>query len=252
MPDTLLSAVPLTRGKTLSDQVTEVMRHNVITGLWKVGEMLPSEITLACDLDVSRTVIREAVSRLKAEGLLSSRQGRGACVASDRPRFGFAIPEDDVESLRKLSQILELRMGLEIEAAALAAARAPDAARIEIKAAADAFERTSGGGTARVPDGVRTDLRFHRAICEATGNDYYLGLFNYLGASLRETILAGRLQAIKRGSDSRDAVAEHHLIADAIAVGEVELARDKMRAHLEMSSMRLLQALNDTAAERTP
>lgn len=252
MPDALHATIPLARGKTLSDQVTEVMRHNVITGFWKVGGMLPSEIALADDLDVSRTVIREAVSRLKAEGLLSSRQGRGAFVASDRPRIGFAIPENDVENMRKLSQILELRMGLEIEAAAIAAARAPDAARTEIKAAADAFDRAGGGGSAGVPEGVRTDLRFHRAICEATGNDYYLGLFNYLGASLRETILAGRLQALKRGSDSSDAVAEHHLIADAIAGGEVDLARDRMRAHLKMSSLRLLQVLNDVAVGKAP
>ena len=93
-------------------------------------------------------------------------------------------------------------------------------------------------------EGVRTDLRFHRAICDATGNDYYLGLFNYLGASLRETILAGRLQALKRGGDSRDAVQEHHGIAAAIALRDPVLARERMRAHLEMSSGRLLENLH--------
>ncbi len=243
MNEAFRATVPLVQGTTLSDQVTEVLRHNVVNGVWQVGVMLPSESALADDLDVSRTVIREAVSRLKAEGLLASRQGRGAFVASDRPRMGFAIAEQDVESLRKLSQILELRMGLEIEAAAIAATRGTDAARADIESAADAFDRASGGGAAGVAEGVRTDLRFHRAICDATGNDYYLGLFNYLGASLREAILAGRLQAIRRGSDSRDAGQEHHGIAAAIARRDPMLARERMRTHLELSHDRLIKSL---------
>lgn len=237
------TSVALVQGTTLSDQVTAVLRQNITNGIWDVGAMLPSESALADNLDVSRTVIREALSRLKAEGMLASRRGRGAFVASNRPRAGFAIAEQDVESLRNLSQILELRMGLEIEAAALAALRGKEDAHANIAAAANAFERASDGGMAGVAEGVSTDLRFHRAICEATGNDYYLGLFNYLGASLKETILAGRLQALKRGGESHGAIAEHHGIAAAIALRDPVLARDRMRAHLEMSSVRLLGSL---------
>lgn len=239
----LQASAPLIDGATLSDQVTEVLRHNVVNGVWSVGDVLPSESALANDFDVSRTVIREAVSRLKAEGMLSSRQGRGAFVASDRPRQGFAIPERDVESQRKLAQILELRLGLEIEAAAIAGARASPVARAEIQQAADAFDRASDGTSPAMATGVSADLRFHRAVCEATENSYYLSLFNYLGASLRETMLAGRLQALKRGGESRDAIQEHHDIAAAIAQGDAELARARMRAHLQMSSARLLAQL---------
>ena len=86
MSEAFQASVPLTQGTTLSDQVTRVLRHNVINGIWGVGTMLPSESALADDLDVSRTVIREAVSRLKAEGMLSSRQGRGAFVSGHRRR----------------------------------------------------------------------------------------------------------------------------------------------------------------------
>lgn len=250
MTANLTAAAPLVDGATLSDQVTEVLRHNVVNGIWSVGDMLPSESALANEFDVSRTVIREAVSRLKAEGMLASRQGRGAFVSSDRPRQGFAIGERDVESLRKLAQILELRMGLEIEAAAIAASRANAGARAEIQQAADAFERASDGSSPGVAAGVGADLRFHRAICEATDNGYYLSLFNYLLASLRETMLAGRLQALTRGGESRDAVQEHHDIAAAIAQGAADLARARMRAHLQMSSARLLAQLktSETAA----
>jgi GntR family transcriptional regulator, transcriptional repressor for pyruvate dehydrogenase complex len=244
MSDLLQASVPLVQGTTLSDQVTDILRYNVINGVWAVGATLPSESALADHLDVSRTVIREAVSRLKAEGMLTSRQGRGAVVSSDRPRMGFAISDHDVESMRNLSQILELRMGLEIEAAALAATRSDDRARAEILSAADAFEQANGGGAAGVAHGVSTDLRFHRAICDATCNDYYLALFNYLGASLRETILAGRLMALKRGGESHEAIQEHHGIAAAISMGDPDLARDRMREHLKMASKRLLASLN--------
>ena len=243
MAANLQATAPLVDGATLSDQVTEVLRHNVVNGVWNVGDVLPSETTLASDFDVSRTVIREAVSRLKAEGMLSSRQGRGAFVASDRPRQGFAIPERDMESQRKLEQILELRMGLEIEAAAIAAARATPEARAEIERAAAAYDQSNKIGGPAVAAGVTADLDFHRAVCEATGNSYYLSLFNYLVASLRETMLAGRLQALKRGGESRDAIQEHYDIAASIAQGDAERARQRMRDHLQMSSGRLLAQL---------
>lgn len=243
MTGNLQATALLVDGATLSDQVTEVLRHNVVNGVWGVGDLLPSETALASDFDVSRTVIREAVSRLKAEGMLSSRQGRGAFVASNRPRQGFAIPECDMESQRKLAQILELRMGLEIEAAAIAALRATPEARTEIQRAAEAYDQTNQSDGPAVATGVSADLEFHRAVCVATGNDYYLGLFNYLVASLRETMLAGRLQALKRGGESRDAVQEHYDIAASIAEGDAERARQRMRDHLQMSSARLLAQL---------
>ncbi|KKL17811.1 hypothetical protein LCGC14_2481810, partial [marine sediment metagenome] len=116
MSDPFRTAMPVERGATLGDQVTDLLRQNVVDGSWTVGSTLPSETMLAQTLKVSRTVIREAVSRLKAEGLLASENGRRAFVFSARPSIGFAIDRQDVESLRKLSQILELRLGLEIEA----------------------------------------------------------------------------------------------------------------------------------------
>lgn len=247
MSDLFEASTQLAQGATLSDQVTEVLRHNITNGIWVIGATLPSENALADDLEVSRTVIREAVSRLKAEGMLTSRQGRGAIVSSDRPRNGFAIAKQDVESMRNLSQILELRMGVEIEAAALAAARSTKATQADILAAAEAFGRAITGGSQEFAEGVRTDMQFHRAICVATGNDYYLRLFNYLSASLRETILAGRVRALNREGGSRDAAQEHQSIVNAIAQGDPDLAREMMRTHLEKSSGRLLQQLQPTS-----
>lgn len=165
-------------------------------------------------------------------------------VASDRPQMGFAIHKQEVESIRNLKKILELRCGVEIEAAALAAERATDAAKNEVIAAAQSFLKTSGPAASQVEDGVAADLRFHRAVNAATGNDYYLGLFNYLGASLRETMLAGRLKAIERGGESRQAVQEHLDVATAISESDTDRAREMMRLHLERSAARLLGNLS--------
>ncbi|MSU89120.1 FCD domain-containing protein [Rhodobacteraceae bacterium 2CG4] len=242
---------PLARGATLSDQVSRALRDGITDGAWPVGTGLPSEAALAREMQVSRTVIREAVSRLKAEGLLSSRQGRGTVVASDRPRRGFAIDADDMANLRKLSQILELRLGLEVEAAALAARRRGARDLAEIAAARDAFRQAAAAAAPDIRAGVAADLRFHRAICAATGNDYYIDLFACLSASLRETVAAGRQQAIRRGGAGRAAAAEHDGILHAIEAGDAIAAGAQMRRHLTDASDRLLGQLRDRGRGRS-
>lgn len=250
MSELFANAAPLARGQTLSDQATEALRRYVVNGDWPVGSMLPSEAALSQKLDVSRSVIREAVSRLKAEGLLASHQGRGAFVSSNRSRMGFAIDERDVDNRRKLAQILELRLGVEIEAAAIAALRRDDDDLEQIHAAVAAFSAVQMFGPEQVRAGVDADLQFHRAICVATQNDYYLGLFNYLSASLRETIEAGRNRSVQRGGDSREAAEEHRAVAEAIKAQDSLAARKLMRKHLELSSARLLGHLrNDEVRE---
>ncbi|MCA0920845.1 FadR/GntR family transcriptional regulator [Pseudooceanicola nanhaiensis] len=244
-------SVSLTRGSTLSDQVTEALRQNVTSGAWPVGSMLPSEAMLCQELNVSRTVIREAVARLKAEGLLSSQQGRGAFVASNRSRLGFSIDAGDVDNRRTLGQILELRMGIEIEAAAIAARRRTEADLDTIREAVEAFAAQQRHSPENARAGVEADLRFHRAICEATRNSYYLAFYDYLSASLRETIEAGRERALQRGGDSREAAEEHRSIVEAIAEQDMFAARKRMRKHLELSRDRLLGQLWDHQGEQS-
>lgn len=235
-----LSEARLLRGDTLSNQVTEALRHSIMSGELEIGGTLPAEAVLARELDVSRTVVREAVSRLKAEGFLVARQGRGAIVLRNRPHRGFAIPESDVENPNRLSQILELRLGLEVEAAAIAAQRASPEALDALQAAIAAFQSARGSVSADAGLCADADLRFHRTICEATGNGYYLDLFSYLSASLKLAMEAG-LRIVIAGEDDRpEAPDEHEAIAYAIANGNSELARLEMREHLLRSNRRML------------
>lgn len=237
------NAAPLARGSTLGDQATKALRTRILNGYWPVGTMLPAETALSQTLTVSRSVIREAVSRLKAEGLLESQQGRGVFVASNRPKSGFAIDIRDVDSRRKLGQILVLRLGIEIEAAAIAAQCRSDADIDSIYHAVDEFAAVQRFDPGRVRDGVDADMAFHRAISVATQNEYYLGLFNYLSASLHEVIEAGRLRSAERGGDSRKAAAEHRAVADAIRAQDGKAARRLMRLHLTLSRDRMLGQL---------
>lgn len=78
MTDLIVDSSPLSRGETLSDQATELLRANIMSAVWPVGAVLPSEASLAQEMQVSRTVVREAVSRLKAGGA-TDQSARSGC-----------------------------------------------------------------------------------------------------------------------------------------------------------------------------
>src|SRR5690606_11675904 len=111
----------------LTDRITEVLISEITSGQYKVGEILPPEQVIAERLGVSRTVLREAVSRLKADGLVTSKQGRGlAITATARPSV-LRMHAADEGNLDQILGIVELRRGFEIEAASLAAVRRTEA-----------------------------------------------------------------------------------------------------------------------------
>src|SRR4051794_36971477 len=108
-------------GPSLTEQVTEKLRAKILGGAYEVGQALPSEQEMGTAFGVSRSVVREAISRLKADQLVITRQGRGAFVAATVSPQGFQISHGGAK-IEGTRHILELRMGLEVEAAGLAAA----------------------------------------------------------------------------------------------------------------------------------
>lgn len=209
----------------------------VMSGDLQVGAMLPSEGQMAKDFGVSRTVVREAVSRLKAEGLLSSQQGRGVFVASTTPSRGFNITSDKGDEVEQMIRIYELRVGVETEAAALAAARRSEA---DLDAMRVALDNMAAAVVAEeVDSGVAADMAFHRAVCRATRNAHYVALFDYLSGHFKESIRAGRERAITRRGGGLGALAEHRMLLDAIEAGDVDGARTAARVHVETTMRRL-------------
>lgn len=231
--------IELRRG-SLSGQIVELMQKRIEAGDYPRGDKLPSEHVLIDEFGVSRTVIREAIAKLTAAGLVTARQGVGVFVNQTPPAEAFRINKDDVALVNEAVAVLELRVALEVEASALAAGRRSDQ---HLAAMRQAME-TMGSAISKGEDSVQADLAFHRAIAEAAGNPHFLKLFNYLGELLipRTKLKTFALTGQSR-QDYLDRVnREHGQVYAAIDQGDAEGARDAMRLHLIGSKERLQQS----------
>ncbi len=229
----------LQRRETLTSQLVTALRGRIESGEFPPGAKLPSEQELIESFGVSRTVVREAISNLKAGGLVATRQGVGAFVQvpAPTPIAPFRIDEADLGIVYEVISVLELRIGIETEAAALAAQRRKETHIAAMRAALERIAAAVEAGE----DAVSHDLDFHRAIAEATGNRYILELFEYLGSVL---IPRTHVQTFKLASEPRDAYLrrindEHWGLFDAIVRQDGDAARAAMRLHLTGSRERL-------------
>lgn len=210
--------------------MAERLAAEIASGRLPRGSRLPSEQALTVAFGVSRTVLREAVAALRAEGLVETRQGVGAFVARDVQRRPFRIDPAELSSLGEVLNVMELRTGIEIEAAGLAAERATTAARRRIGKALQAIDAALRRGDAAVDE----DFAFHQAIAVAAGNPYFSRFLEFLGRFLipRQSIRVG----LRRAEDLRTYLEriqkEHRAIDAAIGAGDPGAARDAMRRHL--------------------
>src|SRR5215217_5801019 len=127
---------PLPAPRSLTHALIERLTFEITSGKLPTGARLPTEQEMIAATGVSRTVVREAVAALRAEGLVVTRQGAGVFVA-EGGRRPFRIEPADLNSLREVLQVMELRTGIEIEAAGLAAERAESSS---LRAIVDAYE----------------------------------------------------------------------------------------------------------------
>jgi GntR family transcriptional regulator, transcriptional repressor for pyruvate dehydrogenase complex len=219
---------------TLSDQVTQALLGRIESGQLKPGEKLPPEVALAPEFGVSRTVVREAIARLKHEGLLESRQGSGVFVAQKPAISPLKIDESVLESRNSVLQILELRRAIESEAAALAAQRRSRSQLREIEDALEALDALAAGASAG-GDGVDADVAFHRAIAQATGNPFFLKTIDFLLQYLNAAVRAGRAKE----EFVRAVREEHHAILQAIRKRDAVSARAAAATHMFNGARRI-------------
>jgi GntR family transcriptional repressor for pyruvate dehydrogenase complex len=220
---------------TLTDRVFDAMKQLINGEDFEPGVRLPSETKMAGRFGVSRTVIREAVSRLKSEGLVESRQGSGVFVRDRNMHAPFRIDPNILDSIHSVLQVVELRLSLEGEIAALAATRRSRGQLAAIRRALKGIELDEQAGK----DGVDADIEFHRGIAEATGNPHFLALveflFNFLTGATRVT----RSYEATKAALSRQVKEEHQRIVDAISRRDPEAARLAARQHMEGATRRL-------------
>ncbi|MDH6591918.1 GntR family transcriptional repressor for pyruvate dehydrogenase complex [Variovorax sp. TBS-050B] len=224
-------------GARLADQVADALAAEVRSGRLSEGDRLPTETALAEQFGVSRTVVREAVSRLKSLGLLDSRQGSGVYVrAAGVEPLRFEMPH--VASREAVIQMVELRRALEAEVAALAAERrTPDDVQ-RIRAAIEALHAAVAAGG----NGAEEDLRFHRAIAEAARNPFLIGTLQYLRQFLHGATRVTRANEARRADFAREVAEEHAHIVQAIEAGDVPGARAAARNHMDNAIRRIEQA----------
>jgi GntR family transcriptional repressor for pyruvate dehydrogenase complex len=224
---------PLATEHKLSRQLFEQLAGEIRSGRLAPGARLPTEQALTRAARVSRTVVREAVAALRAEGLVITRQGVGAFVAPEPQHAPFRIEPERLQSLGNILNVMELRLGVEIESAGVAAERASKAQVRAIAAALQALEQAIEADRSAVEE----DIGFHRAIAQATGNPEFPRFLQFIGRHLIPRRTVAGLPERMGGQRAYLALIqeEHQRIYDAIAAREPKAAREAMRRHLTRS-----------------
>jgi GntR family transcriptional regulator, transcriptional repressor for pyruvate dehydrogenase complex len=250
MTDTSLAT--RTRPRSLAFAVVEALSERLRHGELQPGDKLPTEAQVMSEFGVSRTVVREALSRLQAAQMVVTKHGIGTFVAAPseqgRP---FSVTADQLATLQDVVEVLELRVGLESEAASLAALRRTSDQLGRMRAHLDRMAQALAEGS----DAVDADFSFHLEIAQATHNARFVRLLEALGTTI---IPRARLQSEpeaetheQRAAYLRRVHIEHESIFDAISAQDSDGARATMRMHL-VNSQRRRKAMAQMAAAEPP
>lgn len=222
---------------SLSEQIAEKLRTRLESGALQPGDRLPTEQALGEMYGVSRTVVREAIATLRADGLVSARQGSGMFVRElPAQPLGLSLLKTSPDRISSIIETLELRAAVESEAAALAAERRSPA---ELEKIREQFAAI-GVAVAAGELAEEQDFSLHLAIAEASHNRHFVEFFRFLG---ERTIPRSQLFGQTRHDDGLAAYleriqSEHARVVDAIADRHPVKARDSMRRHLKGSQDR--------------
>jgi GntR family transcriptional regulator, transcriptional repressor for pyruvate dehydrogenase complex len=228
------------RTRTLAHDLVESLGDRIRDGRLATGDKLPTEAAFMGEFGVSRTVVREAISKLQASGLVETRHGVGTFVVGLGDGSAFRIAPEQLATLRDVVAMLELRIGVETEAASLAAQRRTAQNLSVMRDALAAFSEAVEAGR----DAVAPDFLFHQEVARATQNPHFASLMQTLGKTI---IPRARLGAFPTTAEERQAYlrrvnAEHMSILDAIDSQDPEAARAAMRTHLANSRERRRRA----------
>lgn len=231
-PDSALKPRPA----KLVDRVFEELRQRIEAGNYPPDTRLPSEHELAANLGVSRPIVRDALGRLREQGIVYSRQGAGTFVqASVSPQTQLAY--SPVKTIADIQRCYEFRLTIEPDAAYFASQRRDEAA---IKKIADALAELRDA-TSHQLHRTDADFMFHRAVAEAANNHYYTASMDALKPHIAVGMHLHGLSLMGPRLQLEHVFGEHEKIFRAVAEGRAADARDAMRTHLEGSRDRLFE-----------
>jgi len=228
----------------LSAGIYERLFELIVAGEFPVNARLPSETELARRFGASRPVVREALARLRDDGLIVSRQGSGSYVKRrpDQAVLQF-VP---VGSIADIQRCFEFRVGLEGAAAALAASRWEDNDLAGIRVAFGELEDCIRNGQL----GVDADEHFHRAIADATHNEYHRSVHASLQPHIAFGMTLTRNLSLRRTAERLRLVQdEHRAIMSAIEHRDSAGARAAMEGHIDNARRRMFEG---APAEESP
>ncbi|MNZ51606.1 HTH-type transcriptional regulator LutR [compost metagenome] len=213
------------------EEITEQVKQLIMEGKLKVGDKLPSTKQISEQFGVGRSTTREALSALKAMGLIDIRQGGGCRVISSAPAE-VELPE--LQSLRlnrqTVLELLEARESLEVSNAAIAAVKRTDEDMALLRGLVDEMERFAGNES----EGERLDLQFHLTVAQSTHNTIMVRLFESIMGHIETAIHdIRRVELYASASVAERLYREHLAICEAIAGQDAELAAERMKQHLQ-------------------
>ncbi len=236
---------PLVPPRNLKDELIDRLTAEIKSGALKPSDKLPTEQKMIAAFGVSRTVVREALAALRAEGLIDTRQGAGAFVARDMRRRPFRMSTKGLPNISDVVSITELRLGIEIEAAGFAAERRTVEDLELIESSVDQFALSVERGE----EAVEADFNFHQAIAKAAHNENFVGFLDFLGCQTipRRNVYVKTVDRSVRRKYLRRVLSEHRSIAKAISQSKPNAARSAMRRHLERSLRRYRSMADEEA-----
>jgi GntR family transcriptional regulator, transcriptional repressor for pyruvate dehydrogenase complex len=249
MSSTPKPLTPKTAGSGSKAQaLVQALGDGIRSGRIKPGDKLPGELSIMAEHGVGRSVVREALSRLQASGLVETHHGIGTFVISPPEGAQFRLNPGEFSTSLDVLAVLELRISLETESAGLAAVRRSPEQLAAMRVALDAFETNVGVAG----DTVSPDFQFHLLIAQATGNRYFSDIMGHLGTTIipRTRINAYKVVVEHLAQYLQRVNREHEEIYEAIKRQDAESARAAMRIHLTNSRERMRKAQDALAAQK--
>lgn len=232
-----LQIAQIKKSKNLTHELAESLRKQITSGAFKRGEKIPSSKDIETQANVSRSVVREAMAQLRAEGLIESRQGVGVFVTQNAatPR-AFEITSEEFKSFNDAIQILQLRMAVEVEMTGMAAQHRTQEQMDNINKALLKMETTIKSKQ----NAVEEDVMLHQAIAEASGNPYFLRFTQYIDSAMHPNrdIVTKDMSKKEKEEFLNVIKDDHRQIAKAIQMQNVELAKATAKSHV-MTSIKL-------------
>ena len=216
--------------RDLPDMIADQLAARIIAGEFKPGDKLTSERELSLEYCVSRTVIREALSKLKSAGAIEAKAGSGIYVTDGSDTKIFRMPQVSLGEDQALAQVMELLIAMEVAATRSAAIHRTTEDLKAIRRELIGMEYAIASDLL----GDQEDFNFHQMIVKATHNPHFVSLCSHLEYGARNVIRAARSNTRQNLSNLMEAVQrEHQEIYDAIAASDPDRAALAAETHLK-------------------